>query len=141
MNDCSNHIFQILTKRADRLYFLSKELEWSPNIWIGVTVENKEVIERIDYLREIPSSIRFLSLEPLLGPLPKLNLKNIDWVIVGGESGANSRPIEKDWVIDIRNQCNNQDIPFFFKQWGGWNKKANGNLLEGKVYNESPIEY
>lgn len=140
MNDCSNHIFQVLTKRAGRLNSLSKELEWSPNIWMGVTVENNQVIDRIDFLREIPSSIRFLSLEPLLGPLPNLDLKDIDWVIVGGESGANSRPIKQDWVIDIRNQCNIQDIPFFFKQWGGWNKKANGNLLEGKVYKESPTE-
>ena len=140
MNNCSTHIFQVLTKRADRLYFLSRELEWTPNIWIGVTVENNKLTERIDYLREIPSSIRFLSLEPLLSPLPNLNLRNIDWVIVGGESGANSRPIDQNWVIDIKNQCCRQSIPFFFKQWGGWNKKANGNLLEGRVYIETPVE-
>lgn len=140
MNDCSNHIFQVLTKRADRLYFLSRELNFTPNIWVGVTVEDNSLTERIDYLREVPSSIRFLSLEPLLSSLPNLNLSNIDWVIVGGESGANSRPIEKEWVVDIRNQCSQQDIPFFFKQWGGWNKKSNGNLLEGRVYNEVPVE-
>lgn len=140
MNECPNHIFQVLTKRADRLYFLSRELDWSPNIWVGVTVEDNSLKERIDYLREVPSSIRFLSLEPLLTPLQNLDLTNIDWVIVGGESGANSRPIEKEWVVDIKNQCSEQNIPFFFKQWGGWNKKANGNLLEGRIYNEVPVE-
>lgn len=139
MNNATWHNFQILTKRAKRLFKLSKFLNWAPNIWIGVTVENNKYIERIDYLRNVPSSIRFLSLEPLLSPIHNLTLKNIDWVIVGGESGPNSRPIKHEWVEYILKQCRNNNVPFFFKQWGGINKKKSGRLLNGNLYNELPI--
>jgi protein gp37 len=138
MNSCSQHTFQILTKRANILEKYYTLLNWTPNIWMGVTVENAHHINRIDILRKVPASIKFLSLEPLLSELPRLNLFNIDWVIVGGESGPKSRPIEQKWVIDIKTQCDNNDIPFFFKQWGGKNKKIAGKLLQGKVYNNMP---
>lgn len=138
MNDNPQHIFQVLTKRADRLFELHKELKWTHNIWMGVSVENKQVTNRIGYLRKTNAKVKFLSLEPLLGPLEKINLKKIDWVIVGGESGNNSRPMEAKWVINIQEQCETNNIPFFFKQWGGKNKKAAGRLLEGKIYSEMP---
>lgn len=138
MNDNRQHIFQVLTKRGDRLLELHEELEWTPNIWMGVSVENQEVVERIDFLRQINAKTKFLSLEPLIGPLPNLNLKNIDWVIVGGESGRKPRPIKKEWVIDIKNQCRNSRVDFFFKQWGGTNKKKSGRILEGRTYDEMP---
>ena len=132
------HKFQILTKRAIRLSDLAPSLNWPHNVWIGVTVEKASYIKRIDYLRHAPAAVRFLSLEPLLGPLPKLNLSNIDWVIVGGESGPGARPMEKNWVLDIQYQCRKAKVPFFFKQWGGANKKKAGRLLNGKVYCEMP---
>ena len=132
------HRFQVLTKRANRLFDLAPSLNWPHNVWIGVTVENASYIKRIDYLRHVPAAVRFLSLEPLLGPLPKLNLSNIDWVIVGGESGPGARPMEKEWVLDIQLQCRKEKVPFFFKQWGGANKKKTGRLLNGKVYCEMP---
>lgn len=138
MNDNPNHIFQVLTKRAERLYEVHKDLNWTPNIWMGVSVENEQVIERIDYLRKTNAMVKFLSCEPLIGPLPKLKLKKIDWVIVGGESGPNSRFIDPNWVIEIQEQCVKEDIKFFFKQWGGRNKKSAGRLLNGKTYNEMP---
>lgn len=138
MNQNPQHIFQVLTKRGDRLLELSKELNWTSNIWMGVSVENQEVKGRIDSLRKTKAHIKFLSLEPLIGPLPNLNLKNIDWVIVGGESGRKPRPILKEWVIDIKNQCEKSYVPFFFKQWGGTNKKKSGRSLNGKIYNEMP---
>lgn len=141
MNDCNRHTYQILTKRADILFKYSGELQFSDNIWAGVTVENRKVISRIDYLREIPAKIRFLSLEPLLGPLENLNLDGINWVIVGGESGPKSRPISEEWVIDIKEQCELNSIPFFFKQWGGKNKKASGKLLQGRTYQQTPLNY
>lgn len=139
MNDCPQHTFQVLTKRADRLLKISPELTWTPNIWMGVSVENEKVTNRIDLLRETEATIKFLSLEPLIGALPNLNLKNIDWVIVGGESGkGNIRPMEEDWVIDIKNQCKKARVHFFFKQWGGKNKKKTGRKLRRRTYDAMP---
>lgn len=140
MKDNPQHVFQILTKRADVLLYYDKEglLEWTHNIWMGVSVENKTFTKRIDLLRETSARTKFLSCEPLLGPLPDLNLKDIDWVIVGGESGRTPRPMKKEWVIDIKEQCKKSDVPFFFKQWGGTNKKKTGNLLDGEKYLEMP---
>lgn len=138
MSQATWHQFQILTKRSDRLAALSPKLEWTPNIWMGVSVELEKYSYRIDHLRNTGAAVKFLSLEPLLGPLPKLNLQNISWVIVGGESGPKARPIDREWVIDIRNQCRKADVPFFFKQWGGFNKKKNGRILEGQIWNEMP---
>jgi len=138
MKDNRMHTFQVLTKRADILAQYSLLLDWAPNIWMGVTVENHKVIERIDYLRNTSAFIKFLSLEPLIGSIQDLNLHNIDWVIVGGESGPKARPMKKEWVLDIKDQCNKADVKFFFKQWGGFNKKKAGRLLEGKIYNEMP---
>jgi protein gp37 len=138
MNECPQHIFQILTKRAHILSEYSRYLSWSDNIWMGVTVENNSLYSRIDYLRHIPAHIKFLSLEPLLSGMPKMNLDNIEWVIVGGESGSKARPVKEDWIMDIKDQCAEKGIPFFFKQWGGKNKKVAGKLLKGKLYNEFP---
>lgn len=138
MNECTHHSFQVLTKRSDLLVEYSKHLTWTNNIWMGVSVEDLKVIHRIEHLRQSDAKMKFLSLEPLLGPLPNLNLEGIDWVIVGGESGRKARPIYKDWVLDIRDQCKEANVHFFFKQWGGTNKKAAGRLLDGKVYNEMP---
>jgi protein gp37 len=133
------HRFQILTKRAERLEELSPNLPWMPNIWMGVTVEEKVYEYRINHLQKTGAKVKFLSLEPLLGPMPNLNLDNIDWIIVGGESGPKSRLIKKSWVVDIRNQCNESNIPFFFKQWGGVNKKKSGRELEGRTWDELPL--
>ncbi len=138
MKDNPIHTFQILTKRADVLAEYSSILDWTPNIWMGVSVEDERVISRIDYLRNTGAFIKFLSLEPLIGPLPDLNLYNIDWVIVGGESGAKARPMKKNWVLDIRNECKKANLPFFFKQWGGVNKKKAGRVLNGRTYDEMP---
>ncbi len=133
------HRFQVLTKRAERLAELAPALGWPPNVWIGVSVENHSYISRINRLREVPAPIRFLSLEPLLGPLPDLDLRDIQWVIVGGESGRRARPMDPDWATAIRDQCVRADVPFFFKQWGGRNRKAAGRLLDGREWNEMPI--
>jgi protein gp37 len=132
------HTFQILTKRSERLAELAPLLNWPENVWMGVTVENADCAFRIDDLRDVPSAVRFLSMEPLLSAVEDINLDNIDWVIVGGESGPGSRPIEKQWVRDIRKQCKNADVPFFFKQWGGVNKKKTGRLLDGRIYDAMP---
>lgn len=132
------HRFQVLTKRADRLAELASKLNWPANVWMGTSVERKDFEWRIDRLREVPAKIRFLSLEPLLGALPGLNLSNIHWVIVGGESGPGARPMEADWVVDIRDQCEAADVPFFFKQWGGVFKKRMGRDLEGKKWDGFP---
>ncbi len=134
------HQFQILTKRSTRLKELAPKLNWPQNVWIGVSVENETTKSRIDDLRLVPASIRFLSLEPLLGPLSSLELGNIDWVIVGGESGTGARFMKKEWVIQIKEQCIEQDVPFFFKQWGGINKKKTGRLLEGRIWDEMPMK-
>jgi len=138
MNDCPQHIFQVLTKRSDILLKHSPQLNWTENIWMGVSVEDEKVKYRIDDLAKCDAKVKFLSLEPLLGPLPKLKLRKIDWVIVGGESGAKSRPMEKKWVEDIKHQCKMYEVPFFFKQWGGKNKKTNGRILNGRTYNAMP---
>ncbi len=132
------HRFQLLTKRAERLEALDRELDWPPNVWMGVSVERTDYAWRIDHLRRTRARVKFLSLEPLLGPLSELNLRAIDWVIVGGESGAGARPMERDWVVDIRNQCRRAAVPFFFKQWGGKNKKKTGRLLEGRTWDGMP---
>lgn len=132
------HQFQILTKRAERLSELSSRLPWSPNIWMGVSVENQRYEHRIDHLRHTGAAIKFLSLEPLLGPLPDLDLSGIDWVIVGGESGPRARPMQQAWVVELRDQCLEARVPFFFKQWGGVRKKKAGRLLEGRTWDEMP---
>ena len=134
------HRFQVLTKRADRLAAVAPHLVWPANVWMGVSVENADYTGRIDDLRTVPASIRFLSLEPLLGALPNLSLKGIDWVIVGGESGPKARPMEAEWVRDIRDQCITKHAPFFFKQWGGRNKKKAGRMLDGRTWDEMPRE-
>lgn len=141
MNENPNHVFQVLTKRAERLWEVNKELNWSHNIWMGVSVENEKAVNRIDFLRKTKARVKFLSLEPLIGPLPKLNLKKMDWVIVGGESGHKPRPMNEYWVLDIQEQCEKANVAFFFKQWGGRNKKANGRLLNGRTYDEMPQQY
>lgn len=140
MKENPHHVFQVLTKRADVMLYYDKEgwLDWSHNIWMGVSVENEKVKSRIDLLRQSNARTKFLSCEPLIGQLPDLKLKGIDWVIVGGESGRKPRPMKKEWVLDIKKQCEQYDVAFFFKQWGGTNKKKTGNLLEGKVYHEMP---
>lgn len=138
MNQASQHTFQVLTKRNSRLSQLAPSLTWAENIWMGVTVENSAYVHRIDNLRDTPAHVKFLSLEPLLGPIPDIDLSGINWVITGGESGPRSRPIEKEWVIDIRDQCIKANVPFFFKQWGGKNKKKAGKLLEGREWLEMP---
>ena len=138
MNENPQHVFQILTKRADILLEYDKEIKWTHNIWMGVSVENEKVMDRIDLLRKTHARTKFLSCEPLIGPLPKLNLKKIDWVIVGGESGRTPRPMEPQWVIDILNSCEEAGVEFFFKQWGGTSKKKSGRKLNGKFYDGMP---
>lgn len=138
MRDNPQHVFQVLTKRAERLLELNDKLKWTHNIWMGVSVEDEKVRHRIDLLSKIDAKTKFLSLEPLIGALSNINLSKIDWVIVGGESGKNPRPINPDWVLDIQDQCKQQDVAFFFKQWGGKNKKKSGRELNGKIYDEMP---
>jgi protein gp37 len=140
MRRASWHQFQVLTKRADRLAAVSARIEWPRNVWMGVSVENADYVERIEHLRRTNAYLKFLSLEPLVGPLPGLGLDDIDWVIVGGESGRGARPIRKEWVLDIRDQCRRAGVAFFFKQWGGANanKKAAGRTLEGRTWDELP---
>lgn len=133
------HHFQVLTKRSNKLIDLSPRLKWMPNIWMGVSVEDQDYTFRLDHLRGTGADVKFLSLEPLLGPISNLNLEGIDWVIVGGESGPRSRPMKESWVIDIRNQCQEAKVPFFFKQWGGTNKKKAGRKLEGRTWDEMPL--
>lgn len=138
MHACPQHTFQVLTKRAERLEEVADQLIWSPNIWMGVSVESDEYAFRVDLLRRVPARVRFLSLEPLLGPLPKLRLDGMHWVIVGGESGPGARPMQKTWVRDIRRQCTRTGVPFFFKQWGGVRKSEAGRHLDGRIYDEMP---
>jgi protein gp37 len=138
MADCPRHSFQVLTKRATRLKRISSLLNWTENVWMGVSVEDRTQISRIEHLKRCGAGNRFLSLEPLLGPLPALPLDGIDWVIVGGESGARSRPMAAEWVHDIRDQCEAASVPFFFKQWGGSNKKKAGRLLSGRIHDGLP---
>jgi len=139
MNTTPQHTYQVLTKRAERLSEVHHLLNWTDNIWMGVSVEDKRVAERIDFLRNTNAKTKFLSCEPLIGPLTNLILSNIDWVIVGGESGKKSRPMDELWVWDIMQQCRMQEVAFFFKQWGGMNKKKSGRLLGGQTYNEMPL--
>ncbi len=139
IRDNPRHTFQVLTKRAERLAELAPRLFWPENLWMGVTVESGRYANRVDLLRQVPAAVRFLSIEPMIGPLRKMDLQGIDWVIVGGESGPGSRVIMEDWVKDIRDQCLAGDVPFFFKQWGGFNKKKAGRLLAGEEWCQYPM--
>jgi protein gp37 len=138
MQRASIHTFQVLTKRAERLAALAGKLAWPTNVWVGVSVETNDYLYRIDHLRNVPAHTRFVSFEPLLSALGNINLDSISWAIVGGESGPQARPMNKEWVIDIKEQCASAGTPFFFKQWGGTNKKKTGRLLEGRTWNELP---
>ena len=138
MRRCPQHTFQVLTKRPEIAASFAEHLMWGKNVWMGTSVENVLVTPRVETLRSIPASIRFLSVEPLIGPIPRLGLKGIHWVIVGGESGPRSRPMEPQWVRVIRDNCIANNVPFFFKQWGGVNKKASGRLLDGRTWDEMP---
>jgi len=138
MNECPQHQFQILTKRAERLLRLAPSLTWTPNIWMGVSVESARYTSRAQLLAGVPAAVRFLSVEPLLGPIPELPLMGIQWVIVGGESGPNARPMEREWVTSIFRQCRAAGVPFFFKQWGGVQKHTTGRTLFGRTYDEMP---
>jgi protein gp37 len=138
MQRARHHTFQILTKRAERLASVAHQLQWPNNVWMGVSVENDEYTDRIDYLRSTPAFIKFLSLEPLLGPLENLNLVGIDWAIAGGESGPAARPMNPDWVRSIRDQCIDAGVAFHFKQWGGVQKKQTGRVLDGRTWDELP---
>ena len=135
------HQFQILTKRGERLSRLAAQIDWTPNVWMGVSVESEDYISRIDNLRDTGARIKFLSLEPLLGPLAALDLRGIDWVIVGGESGPRARPMKENWVLEIRDQCLAAGVPFFFKQWGGRNKKKTGRRLAGRYWDNLPTAW
>lgn len=138
MNENPHHIFQILTKRADILLEYSKHLNWTGNIWMGVSVEDNRVLDRIGFLINTPAKVKFLSIEPLIGPIEHLPLQGIDWVIVGGESGYMARPMLVSWVESIQRQCIEKHVPFFFKQWGGFNKKKAGRTLNGRTFDEMP---
>ena len=140
MNKAHWHTFQVLTKRPERVFAMDQAglLKWSSNIWMGTTVENDKYIDRIDKLRKTNANIKFLSCEPLLGSLKDISLEEIDWVIVGGESGPKSREMEKEWVLELKELCEKDGVAFFFKQWGGINKKKSGRLLDGKTYDDYP---
>lgn len=138
MAETPQHTYQLLTKRARRLRRLAPALTWPANVWMGVSVEDSSVLDRIDDLRAVPANVRFLSCEPLLGPLRNLPLEGIDWVIAGGESGGNSRPLDQAWVEDLRDQCVTSEIPFFFKQWGGRTPKSGGRHLDGRTWDDMP---
>ncbi|WP_445150494.1 DUF5131 family protein [Baekduia sp. Peel2402] len=132
------HTFQILTKRHDRLAELASELDWPPNVWMGVTIENRRFVHRADCLRRVPAAVRFISAEPLLGPLEGLDLSGIDWLIAGGESGPRHRPVKVEWLRDLRDRCDDEDVAFFFKQWGGARPKSGGRTLDGQEYDGFP---
>lgn len=138
MAACPQHIFQVLTKRGERLAEFAPHLPWPENVWMGVSVEDERVEDRIDYLRTTPAAVKFLSCEPLIGPLNDLDLRGIDWVIVGGESGQGARRMEKEWVRSLLRQCRTANVDFFFKQWGGVRKDMTGRLLNGRTYDEMP---
>jgi len=138
MESCPQHTFQVLTKRPERAMELSSELPWPKNVWMGTSVEDDRVINRVNELRRIPSQIRFLSCEPLIGPLKRLSLRGINWVIVGGESGPGARPMDEQWVLQIKRLCDKSEIPFFFKQWGGVQKHKKGRLLQKRTWDEMP---
>ena len=138
ITDTPQHTYQVLTKRSHRMARVANKLNWPNNLWMGVSVENQYVLDRVDHLRQVPSAVRFLSCEPLLGPLEGMALEGIDWVIAGGESGPNHRPMEQSWVESIRDQCLEANVPFFFKQWGGRTPKQNGRLLSGRTWDAMP---
>lgn len=139
MQKATWHKFQVLTKRSERMEALSRFLPWPENVWLGVTVENNDCQNRIDALKKTPASVKFISMEPLLSSVPKMDLNGLNWIIVGGESGPGARPMKQEWVEDIRDQCHRHRIPFFFKQWSGVNKKASGRMLNGRTYDEMPV--
>ncbi|PIE53418.1 hypothetical protein CSA37_01510 [Candidatus Fermentibacteria bacterium] len=139
MNSVDRHIYQVLTKRSSRLMEISNELSWSPNIWAGVSVEDADYLYRIDHLRCAPAAVRFISFEPLLGTVASVDLSGIHWVIAGGESGPGARPMRSEWVCRLRDICLEQNVPFFFKQWGGVRKKKNGRELDGKFWDQMPL--
>ena len=139
MRDCPRHTFQVLTKRSERLAELAPHLPWPENVWMGVSVEDARVLHRVADLQSVQAKVRFLSLEPLIGPLESLPLDGIHWVIVGGESGPQARPMRKEWVKDILRQCRAAKVPFFFKQWGGTRKDLTGRELNGRTYSEMPV--
>lgn len=141
MQRATQHCFQVLTKRSDRLLKINPKITWPDNVWMGVSVENSDYLWRVDHLRQTSAKVKFLSLEPLLGPLPELDLTGIDWVIVGGESGPASRAMSPSWVCDIRDKCLESGVPFFFKQWGGVNKKKAGRFLDGQIWDQIPGNY
>jgi protein gp37 len=140
MRRASWHRFQVLTKRSRRLRELGAELDWPDSVWMGVTVESAEYLSRIDHLREVPAQVRFVSFEPLIGPIADADLTGVHWVIVGGESGPGARPMPRSWVMQVKRQCDHAGVPFFFKQWGGVNKKRNGRELQGKTWDALPLE-
>jgi protein gp37 len=139
MSETPQHTYQVLTKRSKRLASVGKKLDWPPNVWMGVSVETERYAFRLDHLREVDAAVRFVSAEPLLGPLPNLDLKGIDWLIAGGESGPNARPMAEWWVRDLRDQCGQAGVAFFFKQWGGRTPKAGGRELDGALHDEMPV--
>jgi protein gp37 len=139
MGQADWHVFQVLTKRHERLLELADQLRWPPNVWIGVTIENRRFVHRADYLRKVPGAVRFVSAEPLLGPLENLDLADIDWLIAGGESGPRYRPVNGDWIRDLRDRCLAEGVAFFFKQWGGVRPKAGGRALDGRTWDQMPI--
>ena len=138
MSEASQHVFQVLTKRHERVAELAPQLPWPENVWMGVSIENKRWVERADYLRTVPAAVRFISAEPLLGPLVGLDLHGIDWLIAGGESGPGHRPVREEWIVDLRAQCKREGVAFFFKQWGGHRSKAGGRTLRGREWSEMP---
>lgn len=132
------HTFQVLTKRHERLVELAADLPWPPNVWMGVTIENRRFVHRADFLRQVPAAVRFISAEPLLGPLEGIALTGIDWLIAGGESGPRHRPVKAEWVTELRDRCQDEGVAFFFKQWGGVRSKTGGRLLDGRTWDEMP---
>jgi protein gp37 len=138
MAEADWHVFQVLTKREERLAELAPEIEWPDNVWMGVSVENRKFVHRADRLREVPAAIRFISAEPLLGPLDDLDLDRIDWLIAGGESGPKHRPMREEWATGLRDRCVEAGVPFFFKQWGGVRSKSGGRELQGRLWSQMP---
>jgi protein gp37 len=140
MEEADRHTFQILTKRPERLVELADTVSWPSNVWMGVSIENRRFVGRADLLREVPAAVRFISAEPLLGPLEGLDLSGIHWLIAGGESGPRARAVKPDWIRELRDRCQNEKVAFFFKQWGGRTPKAGGRLLDGIEYGELPAD-
>jgi protein gp37 len=138
MSDTSQHTYQLLTKRSRRLARVAADLNWPANVWMGVSIESDHYTYRAEHLKRVPAAIRFLSIEPLLSAVPSLSLDSVDWVIVGGESGPQARPIDPSWVVDVRDRCRQEGVAFFFKQWGGRTPKAGGRLLDGRTWDEMP---